>query len=111
MKRRPILASLIGLAILSGCSSRPGDAALAKGLDSGANAIDPYVAVGIAAKSDPEIAARLDVAPITPEMATFVRETWAWHRSLIERARDRAAGTVNPDAPIPSGPSNSPVRR
>ena len=52
-------------------------------------------------------AAAAGVEPYSAGMATFARETLDYHAHLIKLAGDRAAGTVNPDEPLPAGPTTA----
>lgn len=96
------------LGLCGGCTSDPGTLAIQRALDTGFEAIRPDAELGVRVRSDPALAAAAGVPVLTPAQAEFVRETLDYHQRLIDLLKETELGTVDPDAPLPPGPTSRP---
>lgn len=105
----PVLSAFVMMLFLPACKGTdPVGVQLAGALNQGFSAIRADAELGIRARSDPEIAAKLGVALSSPDAARFATETLAYHQAIIDAVRDRAAGTYDPSKPLPAGPTTAP---
>jgi len=99
-------ATVATILLLCGCSSpNPTTLAVSTGLDVGFEAIRADAELGIRARQNPDAAALLGAGTISDGQAAFAVETLDYHQRLIDDLRDRELGTIEPDAPLPAGPT------
>lgn len=103
-----VLVIILVLAFLPflGCAGKdPVNITLATGLNEGFNAIRPDAELGLRVRSDPALAAAANVPAISAPAAAFGKETLDYHARLIEYLKGRAMGTIDPNQPLPPGPT------
>ena len=103
------LTLMVIIGILASCQSQdPVGTQIAGALNDGLTAIRQDAELGIRVRADPNLSQAAGVAQITPDAAAFARETLDYHKALIDLLRDRSTNTVDPNAPLPLGPTSGP---
>lgn len=103
---------VVGAALaLAGCSPNPVRLTAYEALGSGLELIKADALVGQAARRNPVAAQALGLATVPPETEAFVRETISYHEAILAHLKGMELGTVDPDAPLPPGPTRDGVPR
>lgn len=108
LRRSLLLVAIASGCALGACSADPAVLTVQRGLSSGFNAIEPDAQLGLRVRADPTLAAAAGVPLITPTEHAIGAETIAYHKRLIEMLKETQEGTLDPNAPLPPGPTSQP---